>query len=173
MRHATIDDQAATAGAGENRGDVMADMAILIAVLAEQLTIASTESEHWFLGFFESLTAIEERAAGLRRNLPTSSEDPGAADSELAAIEAMALKALQGLQVQDMLRQQLGSVTAALGSLEHQCQSLASRRCECTFADTDSDGEDVAAILTRLERTYVMQAQRAAHFRAITLRALK
>lgn len=173
MNPAIKDSAPATAADAEERGDVMADMAILIAVLAEQLMIASTESEHWFLGFFESLTAIEERASGVRRSLPSAREDPEAADAELAEIESLALRALQGLQVQDMLRQQLGSVTAALGSLEHQCKSLALRRSNCTCAPEHGQAGDVAAILTRLERTYVMQAQRAAHFRAITLRAVK
>lgn len=173
MRQATTDSAAATAADAEERSDVMADMAILIAVLAEQLMIASTESEHWFLGFFDSLTAIEERASRVRQKLSTETEEQDATASELGEIEALSLRALQGLQVQDMLRQQLGSVTAALGSLEHQCQTLALRRTACTCKAEQEKGTDVAAILTRLERTYVMQAQRAAHFRAITLRAVK
>lgn len=171
MSLAMLNVASATVDTDDHRG-MMTDMAVLLAVLAEQITVSSTETEHWFLGFFEGLTAIEERATKLRRAL-SAADEQDKAQEDLTAIEAMALKALQGLQVQDMLRQQLSSVTLALASLERQCRSIASREFDGKSSERCGDMEDVAAILARLERTYVMQAQRAAHFRAITLSALK
>ena len=160
-------------GDGDGDSDIMTDIAVLVAVLEAQVTTASSEAEHWFMAFFDCLEAIEARIAQLRRYLPRTDEGGAVAEERIGAIEQMLMRALAGLQVQDILRQQLSAVTTALAALQRQCQTIASRNRHSDGADKRSDSEDVAAILSCLERTYVMQAQRAAHFRAITLHATR
>ncbi len=145
--------------------DMTADIAVLAAVLTEQLSIASAETERWFLILFECLTAIEARAGELQACVSPAGE--AVASDHIAAIHSLLGNAYEGLQVQDLLRQQLEAVSKALVALEGQCRRLSCRR-ELPEVKADSFGRPaVGAILAHLEKTYVTQTQRVAHARVI------
>jgi hypothetical protein len=152
---------------------VLVDIAVLALVIADQIAFASSETERWALGFLDGMADIEQHVRRLRRCCPcTSSRDlpappphrpaqgPVATLSGLDAIEAVARRTQTIAQHQDIVRQQLESLSGALSALHGQCLRLS---VSAGWPESAAVGSGIAEIMHRLRLNYVVAGQDTVH----------
>lgn len=149
----------------------MADIAMLALIIADQIALASSETERWALGFLDGIGEIEQHVRRLRRSCPCGPprEWPGppqdaglgafATLSGIDTIAAVVQRTQMIAQYQDIVRQQLETMGGALAALHGQCRRLS---VNPGWHGT-ADAHGIADIIQRLRRSYIVPRQDEVH----------
>jgi hypothetical protein len=150
---------------------MLADIAMLALIIADQIALATSETERWALGFLDGIGEIEQHVRRLRRSCPCGPprEVPGpdqdagpgafATLSGIDAIEAIAQRTQMIAQYQDIVRQQLETMSGALAALHGQCR----RQSVSPAWRGAAEAHGIADIIQRLRRSYVVPRQDEVH----------
>jgi hypothetical protein len=150
---------------------VLADIAMLALIIADQIALASSETERWALGFLDGIGEIEQHIRRLRRScpcrppheLPGPPQDAGlgafATLSGIDTVEAVVQRTQMIAQYQDIVRQQLETMSGALAALHGQCRRLS---VNPGWRGT-ADAHGIADIIQRVRRSYIVPRQDEVH----------